>query len=228
MSQLQAPPQHTSIDLSLNRTKPTTTPTPTTATAADEQTDSEEIPSDGTAKDDPTPTSRGSVGSKPSSHQIQLVDDSNASKDEKAVQKSEEEESGEKKGEEKSSSVEPKEGTVKEDSGVVGGGDVGADGEVSNPPDELTIEEEVTEMKEVEKPGQKDENTSDITKDETVEVSEELEPLPSPPAPAGEPEASEPQPTEGLGDSIGEEQAGVDPAMEASVPEEIVVRENLL
>ena len=231
MSELQAPPQHITIDLSLNRTQqPAPAGTTTTTTSIDNNatnTDSDTLPAEeGIANEDPKP-STGSAKSTRSSHHSPVMDDSNSSKPEEA-QESEAQGSGEKEGMENNSVIEPE--SMVKDEDIVNDGGEGANGEATNPPEEETVEEvEITETKEEQRPSHEAEEASELetTKDTAVEeVSEELEQEePSPPdAATGEPETVEAQPTE---EGSGGEQGGVDPTTElldTSVPEEIVVR----
>ena len=238
VSELQAPPQQTTIDLSLNRTQPA--PTTTTTTSIDNNTEKEHADSgtlpaeEGIANEDPKPRSAGSTAksTRPSSHHSQVVDDSNSSKPEEAQEfEIDAQGGGEKEGEE-NNVIEP-ESTV-QDEGTVDDRGEGANGEAVNPPEEEIVEEEEdTETREEEeRPSHEAEEASDeleATKDTAVEeVSEEVEQEeetdPHAAAPAVKPETVEPQPTEeGSGGEKGAVDSTTEP-LDTSVPEEIVVR----
>lgn len=236
MSELQAPPQHTTIDLSLNRTQPA--PTTTTTTSVDnntinnretEHTDSDTLPAEeGIANADPKPGTTGSAKSTQSCRHSQVVD---GSKPEEAKE-SDTQGGGELgEGEENKSAIEP-EITVKDEGIVDSGGEGGANGDdTTNPPEEEIVEEEeeeVTESKEEEERPSHEAEEAEATKDTAVEeVSEELEQEEAPDAANAGAEAAEPQPTGDLEEGSSGEQGGVEPTTEpldTSVPEEIVVR----
>ncbi len=244
VSELQAPPQHATIDLSLNRTQPAPTTTTTTsldnnAAANTEHTDPDTLPAEeGIANEDPKPRSAGSAKSTRSSHTSQVVDDLNSSKPEDAQEGEIQQGSGEKEGGEEN--TEP-ESTVK-DEGVTDNGDERASGEATNPPvEEVVEEEEVTETKEEERPpSHQAEEASELeaTNDTAIEEVPEEQPEQEEAGPhtaaaadddggggGGEPEEVEPQPNEE--GSHEEQQGAVDTTTEpldTSVPEEIVVR----
>ena len=241
VSELQAPPQRTTIDMSLNRTQPppttTTTTSPDNNAANTEHTDLDTLPAEegGIANEDPKPRSAGSAKSAQSSHHSQVVDDSNNSKPEGTQEGETQQGSGEKEGEENNSVVQP-ESTVRGE-GVADSGEERANGETTNPPEEEIIEEEeVTETKkeEEERPpsheaeeASKLEATNDTTVEEVPEEQllekEEMDP-PTVAGDGGEPEPEEVEPQPNKEGSHEEEQDATTEPLDTSVPEEIVVR----
>ena len=241
VSELQAPPQCTTIDMSLNRTQ--LPPTTTTTTAPDnnaantEHTDLDTLPAEegGIADEDPKPRNVGSAKSTQSSHHSQVVDDSNNSKPEGTQEGETQQGSGEKEGEEENNSVVQPESTVKGE-GVADSGEERANGEATNlPEEEIVEEEEVMETKEEEEerpPSHKAEEASKLeaTNDTTVEEvpkeqleKEEMDP-PTAAGDGGEPEPEEVEPQPNKDGSHEEEQDATTEPLDTSVPEEIVVR----
>ena len=233
VSELEAPPQHTTIDLSLNRTHPA--PTTTTTTSPDNNaanTDLATLPAEegGIANEDPTkPRSAGSAKSTQSSHHSQVVDDSNNSK----PGGTQEGETQQGSGEENNSVVEP-ESTVKYE-GVADSGEERANGEATNPPEEEIVEEEEvpeTKEEEEERPPSHEaeeagelEATNDTTVEEVPEEQLEKEEMDPPTAAdGGEPEPEEVEPQPNKEGSHEEEQDATTEPLDTSVPEEIVVR----
>lgn len=238
MSELQAPPQRTTIDMSLNRIQPppttTTTTSPDNNAANTEHTDLDTLPAEegGIANEDPKPRSAGSAKSTQSSHHSQVVEDS---KPEGTQEGETQQGSGEKEGEENNSVIQP-ESTVK-DEGVADSGEERTNGEATNPPEEEIVEEEeVTETKEEEEerpPSHEAEEASklEVTNDTTVEEvpeeqlleKEEMDP-PTVAGDGGEPEPEEVEPQPNKEGSHEEEQDATTEPLDTSVPEEIVVR----